>query len=125
MLKGVRAFPWRREPAAPASSLLSVFVFLYFAEMGTNRTTAPAAGPLPGHFGLHGGVKGQDGHLQRKRAQTGNEMKWSLGGVIVLASTERGLPSSRFPSRRAVSFLLDVLDRPPHPTQVERARHLV
>lgn len=39
--------------------------------MGTHRATDPTAGPLPGHLSLHSGVKGQDGALQCKRAQTG------------------------------------------------------
>jgi len=41
--------------------------------MGTNRASDPAAGPLPGHFRLRGRVKGQDGVLQCKRAQTGEK----------------------------------------------------
>lgn len=44
---------------------------LQFSEMGTDRTPDPTAGPLPGHFSLRPGVKGQDGTLQYKRSQTG------------------------------------------------------
>lgn len=44
---------------------------LPFSEMGTDRTPDPTAGPLPGHFSLLPRVKGQDGALQHKRSQTG------------------------------------------------------
>lgn len=41
--------------------------------MGADRATDPTAGPLPGHFCLHGRVKGQDGAVQYERAQTGKK----------------------------------------------------
>lgn len=60
-----------------------LFCFLFFSsEMGIDRASAPAAGPLPGHFSLHGRVKGQDGALQFKRAQTG-EKKNAVSGSHV------------------------------------------
>lgn len=39
--------------------------------MGTDRTADPTAEPLPGHFRLLPGLKGQDGALQRKRSPPG------------------------------------------------------
>ena len=44
-----------------------------FTEMGANRATHSAAGPLLGHLSLHSRVKDQDGALQRKRAKTGKK----------------------------------------------------
>lgn len=49
---------------------------LSLSEVGADRAPDPTAGPLPGHFSLHGWVKGQDGALQHKGAQTG-ESHWS------------------------------------------------
>lgn len=39
--------------------------------MGADRATDSTAGSLPGYYGLHSRVKGQDGAMQYKRAQTG------------------------------------------------------
>lgn len=49
---------------------------LFLSEVGADRAPDPAAGSLLGHLSLHGRVKGQDGALQHKRAQTG-ESCWS------------------------------------------------
>lgn len=51
--------------------MIAVTHFLCFAEMGVNRASDPAAGPLSGNFSLHSRVEGQDGALQYKRAKTG------------------------------------------------------
>lgn len=52
---------------------LKTFHTAYLSEVGANRAPDTAAGPLPGHFSLHCKVKGQDGALQFKRAQTGEK----------------------------------------------------
>lgn len=49
--------------------------FLGIAEMGARGAIDTAAGPVPCHFSLHSRVKGQDGTLQLKRAQTGKMEK--------------------------------------------------
>lgn len=49
--------------------------FLFPSEVGADRAFDPTAGPLPGHISIHGWVKGQDGALQHKRAQTGESQR--------------------------------------------------
>lgn len=61
-----------------------IICFCVFAEMGANRATDPTAGPLPGHFSLHSGVKGQDGALQYKRAQTGKKKIVSVSSFEII-----------------------------------------
>lgn len=58
-------------PTCPLSLFELVVVCL--SEVGAHRATDPAAGPLSGHYSLHSRVKGQDGALQHKRAQTGEK----------------------------------------------------
>lgn len=55
--------------------MLALVVFCFLSEVGADRASDPTAGPLPGHFSIHGRVKGQDGALQHKGAQTGESRR--------------------------------------------------